>query len=70
MPLAWNVLIASSALAQEQLPVVNSIEIKGLKRVEEGAVKSKITRRSVNRFPMRRSLRTLRVFLRWGILMM
>ena len=38
-------IAASSALAQEQLPVVNSIEVKGLKRVEEGAVKSKITQK-------------------------
>ncbi len=33
------------ALAQEQLPLVNSIEVKGLKRIEEGAVKSKITQK-------------------------
>ena len=38
-------IAASSVLAQEQLPVVNSIEVKGLKRVEEGAVKSKITQK-------------------------
>ena len=39
------VIAASSVLAQEQLPVVNSIEVKGLKRVEEGALKSKITQK-------------------------
>ena len=33
------------AFAQEQLPIVNSIEVKGLKRIEEGAVKSKITQK-------------------------
>ena len=35
----------SVAFAQEQLPLVNSIEVKGLKRIEEGAVKSKITQK-------------------------
>jgi outer membrane protein insertion porin family len=34
-----------NALAQEQLPLVNSIEVKGLKRIEEGAVKSKISQK-------------------------
>ncbi len=34
-----------SVIAQE-LPLVNSIEVKGLKRIEEGAVKSKITQRT------------------------
>ena len=34
-----------SAWAQEQLPIVNAIEVKGLKRIEEGAVKSKITQK-------------------------
>lgn len=34
-----------SAFAQE-LPLVNSIEVKGLKRIEEGAVKSKITQKT------------------------
>jgi outer membrane protein insertion porin family len=41
-----SLLIAGgNALAQEQLPLVNSIEVKGLKRIEEGAVKSKITQK-------------------------
>jgi outer membrane protein insertion porin family len=31
--------------AEEQLPLVNAIEVKGLKRIEEGAVKSKITQK-------------------------
>ncbi len=35
----------SNALAQEQLPLVNSIEVRGLKRIEEGAVKSKISQK-------------------------
>lgn len=30
---------------EPQLPLVNSIEVKGLKRVEEGAIKSKITQK-------------------------
>jgi len=29
----------------EELPLVNSIEVKGLKRIEEGAVKSKISQK-------------------------
>lgn len=36
---------ANSAFAQE-LPLVNSIEVKGLKRIEEGAIKSKITQKT------------------------
>jgi len=39
------VITASSVPAQELLPAVNSIEVKGLKRVEEGAVKSKISQK-------------------------
>lgn len=38
-------IAGGDALAQEQLPLVNSIEVKGLKRIEEGAVKSKITQK-------------------------
>ena len=34
-----------SHLYAQELPIVNSIEIKGLKRIEEGAVKSKITQK-------------------------
>src|SRR3989337_3387402 len=32
----------------QELPIVNSIDIKGLKRIEESAVKSKITQRVGN----------------------
>lgn len=39
-------LAASNIFAQEQLPLVNLIEVKGLKRIEEGAVKSKITQKT------------------------
>jgi len=42
--LLYLILTAWSAYAQE-LPTVNSIEIKGLKRIEESAVKSRITQR-------------------------
>src|SRR3990172_1437490 len=35
----------TDAIAQES-PVVNSIELRGLKRIEEGAVKSKITQKT------------------------
>jgi len=38
------ILISWSVYAQE-LPIVNSIEIKGLKRIEESAIKSKITQK-------------------------
>ena len=38
-------IAGGNALAQEQLPLVNAIEVKGLKRIEEGAVKSKITQK-------------------------
>jgi len=37
--------IAPGIIVAEELPVINSIEIKGLKRIEESAVKSKITQR-------------------------
>jgi outer membrane protein insertion porin family len=38
-------IAAGDVVAQEQLPIVNSIVVKGLKRIEEGAVKSKITQK-------------------------
>ncbi len=38
-------IVSSDVVAQEQLPIVNSIEVKGLKRIEEGAVKAKITQK-------------------------
>lgn len=39
-------LLASlSILYAEELPVVNSVEIKGLKRIEEGAVKAKLSQK-------------------------
>jgi outer membrane protein insertion porin family len=39
-------LLASfSVLFAQELPVVNSIEIKGLKRIEEGAVKAKLSQK-------------------------
>jgi outer membrane protein insertion porin family len=38
-------IIACGIVFAEELPVVNSIEIKGLKRIEEGAVKSKISQK-------------------------
>ncbi|PKL51503.1 MAG: outer membrane protein assembly factor BamA [Nitrospira bacterium HGW-Nitrospira-1] len=37
------VLASYSVLCAQELPVVNSIEIKGLKRIEEGAVKAKLS---------------------------
>ncbi len=46
MYLATLLIGGSIAIAQEQLPLVNSIEVKGLKRIEEGAVKSKITQKA------------------------
>jgi len=45
MYLATLLIGGGFALAQEQLPLVNSIEVKGLKRIEEGAVKAKITQK-------------------------
>jgi outer membrane protein insertion porin family len=45
MCLATLLVGSGFAFAQEQLPLVNSIEVKGLKRIEEGAVKSKITQK-------------------------
>ena len=45
MYLATLLIAGSSVFAQEHLPLVNSIEVKGLKRIEEGAVKSRITQK-------------------------
>jgi outer membrane protein insertion porin family len=36
---------ACGALCAQELPVVNSIEIKGLKRIEEGAIKTKLSQK-------------------------
>ena len=38
-------LASCSFLYAQELPVVNSIEIKGLKRIEEGAVKVKLSQK-------------------------
>lgn len=38
-------IIACGIVFAEELPMVNSIEVKGLKRIEEGAVKSKISQK-------------------------
>lgn len=38
-------ILAAAAFAQE-IPLVNSIEVRGLKRIEEGAVKSKISQKT------------------------
>ena len=38
-------IIACGFVFAEELPLVNSIEVKGLKRIEEGAVKSKISQK-------------------------
>lgn len=38
------ILACNNAVSQE-LPIVNSVEVRGLKRVEEGAVKSKISQK-------------------------
>ncbi len=40
-----SVMASGNVIAQEQLPIVNSIEVKGLKRIEDGAVKSRITQK-------------------------
>ena len=39
------VLASFSVLYAQELPVVNSVEIKGLKRIEEGAVKAKLSQK-------------------------
>jgi outer membrane protein insertion porin family len=39
------IIFASWTVYAQELPIVNSIEIRGLKRIEESAVKSKITQR-------------------------
>ena len=38
-------ILTSWSIYAQELPVINSIEIKGLKRIEESAVKSKITQK-------------------------
>lgn len=40
-----NIVLTSGVLYAQELPLVNSIEIKGLKRIEESAVRAKITQR-------------------------
>jgi outer membrane protein insertion porin family len=40
-----NIILISWSVYAQELPIVNSIEIKGLKRIEESAVKSKITQK-------------------------
>lgn len=38
-------IIAPGIISAEEFPVINSVEVKGLKRIDESAVKSKITQR-------------------------
>jgi outer membrane protein insertion porin family len=40
-----NIVLTSGVLYAQELPLVNSIEIRGLKRIEESAVRAKITQR-------------------------
>ena len=41
-----NLMLTPWFINAHELPIINSIDIKGLKRIEESAVKSKITQRS------------------------
>jgi len=41
-----DIILTPWLIHAQELPVINSIEIKGLKRIEESAVKSKITQRA------------------------
>jgi outer membrane protein insertion porin family len=41
-----SIIIAPALLFAQEQPVINSIEIKGLKRIDEIAVKSRITQRA------------------------
>jgi len=45
LPAIFLLLASYSVLCAQELPVVNSIEIKGLKRIEEGAVKAKLSQK-------------------------
>ncbi|MEW6674840.1 MAG: outer membrane protein assembly factor BamA [Nitrospirota bacterium] len=42
LSLFFNLVLTSGILYAQELPIVNSIEIRGLKRIEESAVKSRI----------------------------
>ena len=45
MSLLLNITLSTSFVHAQELPIINSIEIKGLKRIEESAVKAKITQK-------------------------
>ncbi|MDA8432522.1 MAG: outer membrane protein assembly factor BamA [Nitrospiraceae bacterium] len=44
--LVFLLVIMSGVVLAQELPIVNKIEIQGLKRIEEGAVKAKITQKT------------------------
>ncbi|MBI5188860.1 MAG: outer membrane protein assembly factor BamA [Nitrospirae bacterium] len=45
LSLFLNLILTSGLLYAQELPIVNSIEIRGLKRIEESAVKPRITQK-------------------------
>jgi len=45
MSLLLNITLSTSFVHAQELPVINAVDIKGLKRIEESAVKAKITQK-------------------------
>jgi outer membrane protein insertion porin family len=60
---------ACGTLCAQELPVVNSIEIKGLKRIEEGAIKTKLSQKIGEPVSQKKPVKTLKLSLRWDTLM-
>lgn len=56
---------AGNAISQD-LPIVNSIEVRGLKRIEEGAVKSRITQRTGEAISNERTAEDIKVIFKMG----
>jgi outer membrane protein insertion porin family len=44
--LVFLLLITSGVVLAQELPLVNKIEIQGLKRIEEGAIRAKISQKT------------------------
>ena len=54
--------------SQREFPLVNSIEVKGLKRIEEGAVKSRITHKTGEPMASEKTANDIKKYLQDGLL--
>jgi len=70
LPCFFIAIFSAALLYAEALPLINTIEIKGLKRIDESAVKSKITQRQGEVISQEKTNDDIKTSTSWDILMM